>query len=207
MQNKFSINDIPDLIIKISSEIALLNKFIFKNKNNLDIYIKTLSNNLEFLEWINRSTEIRSKEAPQVVKQREIFYCELGVNIGSEQGLKRPVVILQNDFGNSKGDTTIIAPITTYEHKDIIEREGKTYIKNMVDGVEKLKLIDFYEVPVRLETGYTQEIIGFINIVHMREVSKRRLSKVPVAKITIGNFGELQTSIIRNLNFVVDKKE
>ena len=55
--------------------------------------------------------------------------------------------------------------------------------------------------------GYKQEIVGFINIGHMKEISKKRMSKYPVATITEENFIEVQNAIIKNLDFVVDKKE
>lgn len=66
------------------------------------------------LEWTIRKYKISFKGEPQVVKKMYIFYCELGFHIGSEQKGKRPVVILQNDKGNSRSSTTIVAPITTH---------------------------------------------------------------------------------------------
>ena len=53
---------------------------------------------ISLLTWINKKAKLQSSAAPSVVKQKEIFFCELGVNIGSEQGGKRPVVIMQNDI-------------------------------------------------------------------------------------------------------------
>ena len=71
---------------------------------------------------------------------------------------KRPVLILQNDKGNSSSKTTIIAPITTHQEaikeKKII-RDGNEVIiytvKQIVKGIEKEKTLGYYEVPVRLE--------------------------------------------------------
>jgi mRNA interferase MazF len=209
MENKYIIGDIPKLIFKLTEEIAKLSKFLFHLKKNINLYANVLGGNLEFLEWINKSIDLRTKDIPKVIKQREIFYCELGINIGSEQGLKRPVVILQNDVGNTKADTTIVAPITTYEHKDIVEKDGKSYIRcKTKDGTERLKLIDFYEIPVEIEDGYTQKVDGYINIVHMREISKKRLSLTPVAKITDDNLNLVNTAIIKNLDIKIniDKK-
>lgn len=210
MDNKYSITDIPKLIFGLTEGMAKLGRFLFQFKKNVNLYSNVLGNNLEFLEWINDSIELRTKNSPAVIKQREIFYCELGINIGSEQGLRRPVVILQNDVGNSKADTTIVAPITTYEHKDIVEKDGKSYIRcKTKDGTERLKLIDFYEIPVKIEDGYTQKVDGYINIVHLREVSKKRLALTPVAKITKDNLNLVNTAIMRNLDIKisVDKNE
>lgn len=42
----------------------------------------------------------------------DIFYCDLGNGLGSEQRFHRPVLILQANELNRKSPTTIIAPIT-----------------------------------------------------------------------------------------------
>ena len=57
--------------------------------------------------------DLRDNKSPIVVRQREIFFCEFGENIGCEQNSRRPVVILQNNVGNSKSETIVVAPITT----------------------------------------------------------------------------------------------
>ena len=46
----------------------------------------------------------------------ELYYADLGCGIGSEQEGCRPVVILQNDVGNTYSPTTIIAPISRRSH-------------------------------------------------------------------------------------------
>ena len=46
-------------------------------------------------------------------RRGDIFYADLGHVIGSEQGGDRPVVIIQNDTGNRRSPTVIIAPFTT----------------------------------------------------------------------------------------------
>lgn len=49
------------------------------------------------------------------VKRGEIYYANLYDVTGSEQGGKRPVLILQNDIGNQFSPTTIVAAITSKE--------------------------------------------------------------------------------------------
>lgn len=51
------------------------------------------------------------------IKRGEIYYANLCPVIGSEQGGVRPVLIIQNDIGNEKSPTTIIAPITSKPKK------------------------------------------------------------------------------------------
>ena len=46
----------------------------------------------------------------------ELYYADLGRGIGSDQEGCRPVVILQNDVGNTYSPTTIIAPISRRSH-------------------------------------------------------------------------------------------
>ena len=70
------------------------------------------------------------------------------------------------------------------------------------NGQSVKKRLDFYEIPVELEKNSKYNIIGVANIVHMREVSKKRLNRTPVAKITKDNFIDIGNAVIRNINFV-----
>ena len=51
------------------------------------------------------------------IKRGQVWYADISGVIGSEQGGKRPVLIIQNDVGNEKSPTTIIAPITSVRSK------------------------------------------------------------------------------------------
>ena len=51
------------------------------------------------------------------VKRGEVWYADLSPIVGSEQGGKRPVLIIQNDIGNKYSPTTIIAIITSRHTK------------------------------------------------------------------------------------------
>lgn len=51
------------------------------------------------------------------MKRGEIYIADLGSVIGSEQGGKRPVLIIQNDIGNKFSPTVIIAAITSQKGK------------------------------------------------------------------------------------------
>lgn len=202
----YTILDISKSVLNITKELSTLSSKLLKGKNNINLYGKFLEENLEYAKWLNREFDLRSSEVPSVVKKREVFYAELGINLGSEQSLKRPVVVLQNNAANAKSDTVIIAPITTYARGDIITDEnGAMFIKSIKDGKEHLKKMGFYNVLINLEEGYKQEIVGFINVGHLKEISKKRMSKHPVATITEENFVEIQKAIIKNLDFVIDK--
>ena len=47
----------------------------------------------------------------------DIYYADLSGTVGCEQGGIRPVIILQNDIGNTFSPTTIVAPITSQPRK------------------------------------------------------------------------------------------
>ena len=51
------------------------------------------------------------------IKRGQVWYADLGGNVGSEQGGLRPVLIIQNDKGNKFSPTTIIAIITSRKTK------------------------------------------------------------------------------------------
>ncbi len=48
-----------------------------------------------------------------MIRRGEIFYANLNPVVGSEQGGLRPVLIVQNDIGNTYSPTTIVAAITS----------------------------------------------------------------------------------------------
>lgn len=47
------------------------------------------------------------------VRRGDIYWVDLGTPRGSEQGGRRPALIVQNDTGNANSPTTIIAAITS----------------------------------------------------------------------------------------------
>lgn len=47
------------------------------------------------------------------VRRGDIFYADMGENVGSEQNGMRPVLVLQNDVGNEHSPTIIIAVLTS----------------------------------------------------------------------------------------------
>lgn len=48
-----------------------------------------------------------------MIKKGQVYYCDLGAVIGSEQGGRRPVLVLQNDTGNKYSPTTIVCALTS----------------------------------------------------------------------------------------------
>lgn len=51
------------------------------------------------------------------IHEPQIYYADMEPHIGSEQGGKRPVVVLQNNIGNRHSPTLIVATVTTRTEK------------------------------------------------------------------------------------------
>lgn len=82
------------------------------------------------------------------IRRGDVFYASLNPVIGSEQGGLRPVLIIQNDIGNTYSPTTIVAAITSQIKKGKlpthIELSAKKYglEKDSVVLLEQIRTID-----------------------------------------------------------------
>lgn len=82
------------------------------------------------------------------IKRGDIYYANLNPVIGSEQGGRRPVLIISNDVGNKHSPTVIVAPITSRiytkaklpTHTLINDFEGLD--KNSIVLLEQVRTID-----------------------------------------------------------------
>lgn len=73
------------------------------------------------------------------IKRGEIYYANLNPVIGSEQGGRRPVLIISNDVGNRHSPTVIIVPITSRVHT---KAKLPTHTEiNSFEGLDKNSLI------------------------------------------------------------------
>lgn len=108
----------------------------------------------DYVQWFEEKYKYKFRNPPNslVVKKGEIYHCNFGRNIGSEQDKFRPAIVLQNDKGNLHSPTTIVAPIT-----DETKAKLPTHIY-----IRRLKA----DCPVR----------GVILVEQMRCISKNRLS-------------------------------
>ena len=63
---------------------------------------------------------IRENDMPKrQILQGQIYICELGENIGSEQSGERPCLIIQNNILNETSDVVIVLPITSKAKKKL----------------------------------------------------------------------------------------
>lgn len=190
---------IGELNKQIDVEIFELRSKMLLPVNNYNVYCEQLKNRLNYLKWVNQNWDLRSENKPKMVLQKEIFYCELGVNIGSEQSLHHPVAIMQNNLGNKYGDTTIVVPITTYDGSEFYDKDGIKYIKYTKDGQNIDRQLDFYEVYIEIKPGFKEFVYGVANVTHTREISQRRLKKTPVATLTDATYNKIIQALNKNL--------
>lgn len=195
------LSKITELQARIEELLTELGNKVRKSVKNENQYIKQLNGRVKYLEWTINKYTLQFEGTPPYIFKREIFYCELGYNIGSEQNNKRPVVILQNDRGNASSPTTIVSPITTHENSIIIEKkDGFKYYQFFNDEGQMIeKKLDYYEIPVELEPNSKKNITGYINLAQIKTISKKRLSNVPVGKITTNAEQKIKLALNRLL--------
>lgn len=125
-----NITELEEYIKKTECKInELLQDYINVNvnklKNNHEMHdlIKRAYNireTFEYAQWIMDKIDIMNNvDLCFGIKPRrgEIWTCQLGKNIGSEENKIRPAIIIQNNTGNDKGPTTIIVPISNRPKK------------------------------------------------------------------------------------------
>lgn len=112
------------------------------------------------------------KKKKQLVYKYEVYWVELGENLGSEESKLRPCVIIQNQKGNENAPTTIVAPIT--------------------NAVIKLP------VAVEFIRGESPEVTGTIDCGQLRVVSKGRI-KSKITKLTSGEQKKVDKALLISL--------
>lgn len=185
---------------RLLRELRKFSKVLFIRTSNIKIYEEKLQRNIDRLAWINLKHKINTSARKYTVAQREIFYANLGDNVGSEQNGRRPVIVLQNNTGNRKGNTTIIAPVTTHQKRALRYDTSKSmyYIEKIANGGIKRKYLGQYEIPLKLETEQNK-LYGFINVMHMREIDRKRIDSKKVGIATKECFDEVIKAINKNL--------
>jgi mRNA-degrading endonuclease toxin of MazEF toxin-antitoxin module len=94
--------------------------------------------------WHETKTKIQNEKNRPYFHDREIWFCSLGLNIGSEQDGKgeeylRPVVVLKK-FNNQ---VCLVVPLTK-NHKKGIHYFSFSYIENLISTaiISQIRLVD-----------------------------------------------------------------
>lgn len=66
-------------------------------------------------------------------RRGELYYADLDPVLGSEQGGRRPVLVLQNDVGNEHSPVTIVASVTSAPAK--VARPTDVPVMSTVSGL------------------------------------------------------------------------
>jgi mRNA interferase MazF len=113
----------------------------------------------QYLDWLKTKLFLDSNAESakkRVVKRGEVYKCNLGIGIGSEESKGRPCVILQRDKANLESPNTIVAPIThtsstlpvvipispKYDNSGDVVLDGNVLLGNIV-CVSKARLGDY----------------------------------------------------------------
>nr|WP_243106007.1 type II toxin-antitoxin system PemK/MazF family toxin [Clostridium fermenticellae] len=141
---KYIVNTKKTIEELLNEYIKLNTKKIEDNKkiHNLKKRAYDLKEIYEYAHWANDKIHISdnsSKSIFRIPKRGEIWTCQLGKNIGSEENKIRPVIVVQNDTGNEKGPTTIVVPISNRPKKIATHIELRDSDYTLVEG-EKSKV-------------------------------------------------------------------
>ncbi len=103
-----------------------------------------------------------------MIRRGDIYYANLNPVVGSEQGGQRPVLIIQNDVGNTYSPTTIVAAITSRIKRaklpTHIEVSAARYRleKDSVILLEQLRTIDKQRLKEKID-HLDEEIMDKVN--------------------------------------------
>lgn len=154
---------------------------------------------LKVLKWTARKLELtivneQNKEAirnakrnrqprpqPLLVSRGEIWNCELGINLGSEQSQMRPVLIIQNDDSNKISPNTIIVPLTRAVHrldKEIWEDPGFVFDDAVAESIKaRLRKTEVLILPEDAKESESLVLPepSIVMCQNIKEISKSRL--------------------------------
>ena len=103
------------------------------------------------------------------IKRGDIYIADLTGGTGSEQGGRRPVLIIQNDVGNRESGTVIAAAITSKtERKHIMPTHCRVQAQNGLARVSYILLEQIHTIDKTRLKGR----LGTLGDKHMRKVNK-----------------------------------
>ncbi|WP_031385625.1 type II toxin-antitoxin system PemK/MazF family toxin [Desulfonatronum thiodismutans] len=100
------------------------------------------------------------------LQRGDIYYAKLDPVIGRETGKTRPVLIVQNDIGNTFSPTTIIAVITEYSEKKasypicVPIPQGGGLRKQSIVNLSQIRTIDKSRLVLPRLTHLSQELMS-----------------------------------------------
>ena len=128
-----------------------MNNEIHNNIKSTEILLNSINNTdtIEFSKWTKEKANLRyNGQLPKFpIYNNFIYWCNLGINIGSEQNKLRPVLILKN---SKNSPICTILPLTTkrlndhfWFHIDLEEIDSTVLIEQL-KVVSKLRITNPY---------------------------------------------------------------
>lgn len=114
---------------------------------------------------------MRHKKRHWIYKRGDIYMANLNPYKGSEQGGKRPVIVLQNNKGNRYGPTLIVAPITSKLYKTELPTH---YILKEVRGLPDESLVLLEQIKT-IDKKRVMNYVGKVSEEQMEEIDKQIL--------------------------------
>lgn len=106
-------------------------------------------------------------------RRGEIWWVNLDPTVGNETAKKRPCLILQNDIGNARSDTTMVAPLLkslkAYPFVVIVEMTPENGLdENRGIHLEQMRVVDNLRIDRQLGTledkywGKIEQAVGIV---------------------------------------------
>lgn len=114
-------------------------------------------------------------------RRGEIYFADLDPHYGSEQGGKRPVIVIQNNTGNKFAPTVIVAAVTSKVSKKpnqpthVLIEQNPAFSRPSVVQLEQIFTIDKSRI---------QRFLGRLTQNEMQEIEKGVVSSLALAEIT-----------------------
>lgn len=134
-----------------------MNKNIDKELNETKEVLCDINSNdaLEYAIWVNEKARIKfTKFAPTFpITSNYIYWCNLGINIGSEQNKIRPVIIVKTKYNS---DICTILPLTSERTNDSrwyhidLDNQNSTVLIEQLRNISKSRIISPYRIKGKL---------------------------------------------------------
>ena len=154
----------------------------------------------EIVETVNAETDevvVKTPESSRkvrIVKRGEVYRCDLGDAVGSEQGGIRPVIVIQNDKGNKYSPTTIVIPFTT-------RYKPKYLPTHFTFKFTEETMVDYTKAHPGLTSGYSTALAEQI-----QTVDKTRFMQY-LGTMTDSFMDELSSFICTSLSLTTEEKD
>ena len=130
---------------------------INKQFNETKDILKNINSNLalEYATWINEKAKIKfeNKMPSFPITNNYIYWCNLGINIGSEQNKIRPVLITKT---KKESSICTIVPLTSERMNDTrwyhidLENQNSIVLIEQLRNISKLRIINPFRVKGKL---------------------------------------------------------